>query len=97
MRLDLITFIAALIFSSGVWLLLSREWLKTVMGLSMIGHAVNILILKSGAGGEDILPQALILTAIVIGLGLQTLLLLFAYLARKKERVEDTDLLKEAP
>lgn len=97
MKIDFISLITALIFASGIWLLLSREWLKTIMGVSLVGHAVNVLILKAGAEGEDLVPQALILTAIVIGLGLQTLLLLFAYLTRKRLRVEDTDRLEEAP
>ncbi|KYG65943.1 sodium:proton antiporter [Bdellovibrio bacteriovorus] len=97
MSIDFVTFMAALIFSVGVWLLLSREWLKTIMGISMLGHAVNILLLQSSGEAADIFPQALILTAIVIGLGLQTLLLVFAYFARKKESVEDVDQLKEVP
>lgn len=97
MSIDLVSLMAAVIFSAGIWLLLSREWLKTIMGISMLGHSVNILLLQSSGQEPDIFPQALILTAIVIGLGLQTLLLVFAYFARKNESVEDIDQLKEVP
>lgn len=87
--------ILSLIFAASIWLILSREWLRVIMGLSLLGHATNIFILNSGPH-SDMLPQALILTAIVIGLAIQTVLLVFAYFARQTEDIEDLDDMKEA-
>jgi multicomponent K+:H+ antiporter subunit C len=65
----------------GLWLLLRGRSFPVVLGLSMLGYAVNLFIFAMGrlwrdappilgAGGAQIadpLPQALVLTAIVIG------------------------------
>ena len=65
----------------GIWLLLRGRSFPVVLGLSMLGYAVNLFIFAMGrlwrdappilgAGGAliaDPLPQALVLTAIVIG------------------------------
>lgn len=63
----------------GVYLLLRGRTFPVVLGLSLIGYAVNVFIFVMGrlwldaapiAGTEriaDPLPQALVLTAIVIG------------------------------
>lgn len=88
--------IVALLFSAGVWLLLSRDWLKTIIGLSLMSHAVNLIILKSGENGFlDPLPQALVLTAIVIGFGFQSFLLVLACLTYRKEKNLDVDQMSE--
>ncbi|WP_373999560.1 sodium:proton antiporter [Bdellovibrio bacteriovorus] len=87
--------ILSLIFAASIWLILSREWLRVIMGLSLLGHATNLFILSSGPY-SDMLPQALILTAIVIGLAIQTVLLVFAYFARQTEHSDDLDDMKEA-
>lgn len=71
----------------GVYLMLSRDVLRCVVGLAVLGNAVNLLLLAAGrltsaqpavieAGRTTLgnaanpLPQALVLTAIVIGLAL---------------------------
>lgn len=76
-----------LTLTTGVYLLLSRDILRCVIGLGLMGNAVNLLLLVSGRmpylepavipSGENMLkaaanplPQALVLTAIVIGLAL---------------------------
>ena len=64
----------------GIYLLLRGRTFTVVLGLSMLGYAVNVFIFSMGrlwlgaapivAGGPDVadpLPQALVLTAIVIG------------------------------
>ena len=73
--------------AAGVYLTLSRDLLRCILGLALLGNAVNLLLLASGrinssqpaviAAGETLLsdaanplPQALILTAIVIGFAL---------------------------
>ena len=85
-----------LLFAAGIWLLLSRDWLRTVIGISLLGHAVNLILLSSmGAGTPDPLPQALVLTAIVIGFGLQAFLLILGTLYFRRHSVGDTDELEE--
>jgi multicomponent K+:H+ antiporter subunit C len=65
----------------GIWLLLRGRSFPVVLGLSLLGYAVNVFIFAMGrlwrdappilgTGGPliaDPLPQALVLTAIVIG------------------------------
>jgi multicomponent K+:H+ antiporter subunit C len=71
--------------ASGVWLLLRPRTYQVIMGLSLIGYAVNLFIFCMGRLAidkepiivegvaqnlmhyTDPLPQALVLTAIVIG------------------------------
>lgn len=95
----------AVLYSVGVFLLLQRNLTRIVIGLVMLGHGANLLLLVAGgrAGrpplvGEgdgavaDPLPQALALTAIVITFGVSAFLLTLAYrswLARKTDEVED--------
>ena len=71
----------AVFFAAGIYLLLERSLTRVLLGLILIGNGANILMLAmSGGGGTaplyvagtpaedytDSLPQALILTAIVI-------------------------------
>lgn len=86
--------ILSVIFAASIWLILSREWLRVIMGLSLLGHATNLFLLSSGSE-TDLLPQGLILTAIVIGLAIQTVLLIFAYFARQAQKIDDLDDMKE--
>jgi multicomponent Na+:H+ antiporter subunit C len=71
----------AVFFAAGIYLLLERSLTRVLLGLILLGNGANILLLSmSGGGGKsplyasgtpagdytDSLPQALILTAIVI-------------------------------
>ncbi|HEY0917730.1 Na+/H+ antiporter subunit C [Devosia sp.] len=83
---------------SGVWLLLRPRSFQVIIGLSLLSYAVNLFIfsmgrLKSGAppvladGAElasyaDPVPQALVLTAIVIGFAMTALFLVVLLAAR---------------
>lgn len=64
----------------AIWLLLRGRTFPVVLGLSLLGYAVNMFIfamgrlwlgaapiLREGEPSADPLPQALVLTAIVIG------------------------------
>jgi multicomponent Na+:H+ antiporter subunit C len=78
--------------SVGVWLVLQRLLSRIVLGIGLLGHAANLVLL--GAGGapgrapviddqgsgpySDPLPQALALTAIVITFGITAFLLALA-------------------
>ncbi|HEX5018833.1 MAG TPA: Na(+)/H(+) antiporter subunit C [Actinomycetes bacterium] len=84
---------AAGLIGCGVYLLLERSLTRVLVGLVLISNGVNVLFLVSagkagttpivgvGAEGEmsDPLPQALVLTAIVITLGTTAFLLAMAY------------------
>jgi multicomponent Na+:H+ antiporter subunit C len=77
------------LYAAGVYLLLDRSLTRVLLGFLLLGNATNLLLLSSGgeAGrapivgitepGEmsDPLPQALILTAIVITFGVAAFLL----------------------
>lgn len=82
--------------AAGVHLLLSRDALRVVFGLALLGSAVNLVVLAAGrlgsaqppivpagetalpAGAANPLPQALVLTAVVIGFALVCLALVLA-------------------
>lgn len=82
-----------ILFSIGVYLLLSRTLLRIILGTSIIAYGANLLIITMGGlkkGGAplltgeassyvDPLPQALILTAIVINFAITAFLLVLAY------------------
>ncbi len=83
----------AILFSLGTWLLLQRRLSRIIIGLGLIGHGANLLLLLSGRrrgvapfigtieGRQvaDPMPQALALTAIVISFGVSAFLLALAY------------------
>jgi multicomponent Na+:H+ antiporter subunit C len=70
----------------GVWLLLDRNLVRVVLGVVVLGNAINLAVLTAGRFGAEAaafvapdhvpaqaanpLPQALVLTAIVIGFAL---------------------------
>ncbi|HLR94629.1 MAG TPA: Na(+)/H(+) antiporter subunit C [Jiangellaceae bacterium] len=82
-----------ILVASGVYLLLERSLTRVLVGIVLISNAINILFMvASGPAGtaplfnlyepeqmSDPLPQALVLTAIVITLGLTAFILAMAY------------------
>lgn len=76
-----------LLTASGVYLLLRARTFPVVLGLTLISYAVNLFLFAMGRlGGSvavigtpgeygDPLPQALVLTAIVIGFAMTALFL----------------------
>jgi len=84
---------AAALFGLGTYLLLQRQLSRLIIGIGLIGNGANLVILSSAGGrGEpafldggptdglaDPLPQALILTAIVISFGAIAFLLALAF------------------
>ncbi len=89
----LLAFVAAALFGIGTWLLLQRRLTRIIIGIGLIGHGTNVLLLAAGGEGglppligsgepeefSDPLPQALALTAIVITFGVTAFLLAMAY------------------
>jgi multicomponent Na+:H+ antiporter subunit C len=89
--------IAGVLYAAGTYLLLQRTLTRIVIGLAMIGHGANVLLLMAGGGpgaapfiGDeppaqaftDPLPQALALTAMVITFGVIAYLLSLALRSR---------------
>ncbi|MEV0004556.1 Na(+)/H(+) antiporter subunit C [Micromonospora sp. NPDC050980] len=78
--------------ATGVTLMLERSLTRILLGVILLGNGVNLLILLGGraggaplagtapAGGlSDALPQAMVLTAVVIMFGFTAFLLAVAY------------------
>jgi multicomponent Na+:H+ antiporter subunit C len=77
------------LYAAGVYLLLDRSLTRVLLGFLLLGNATNVLLLSAGGAagpapilgladpGEmsDPLPQALILTAIVITFGVTAFVL----------------------
>src|SRR3712207_5324293 len=92
-RSGLLVLVVVALVTTGVYLLLERSLTRIIIGLVLIGNGVNVLFLVAGgaAGGapivgrtptdemSDPLPQAMVLTAIVITLGMTAFLLAMAY------------------
>jgi multicomponent Na+:H+ antiporter subunit C len=83
---------ASAMIGCGVYLVLERSLTRVLVGFVMLGNGVNLLFLISGGPAgrapivgagqssmSDPLPQALVLTAIVISLGTTAFLLAMAY------------------
>lgn len=101
----LIGFLAA----TGLYCLLRRALTKLVIGLILLGQAVNLLVFLAGglipgsppilgADGSapaapfaDPLPQALVLTAIVISFGLTVFVLILVQRSFETARCGDID------
>jgi multicomponent Na+:H+ antiporter subunit C len=95
------------LFALAVWLLLHREWLRILFGVMLLGHAANLAILSSsgdpsgknppiteGPGAMvDPLPQALLLTAIVIGFAVVAFFLTLVYRILLDHEARDLDTL----
>lgn len=95
------------VVGSAVYLMLQREILRVIMGSLLIGYGVNLVLFMSGGikkGGPPVLredgmivpvtdpvPQALILTAIVIGLGVFALLLALGYRTFQEHATSDLE------
>ncbi len=92
------------LFAIGIFQLLRRNVIRSVIGLMILANAVNLFLLSSGAfDGEaaayttaagqrsDALPQALILTAIVISMGGTAVVLAMLYIISSRYKTADLD------
>lgn len=87
----------AVLFVTGLYLIMQRSLLRIVVGFVLLGHAANLALLTAGgmAGAPpllpalgrmaDPLPQAMALTAIVITFGTTALVLALAYSSWRSE------------
>jgi len=102
--------IMAVLYACGIYLMLERSMTRVLLGFLLVGNATNLLIIiVAGAAGSapivtdgvdaeqmtDPLPEALILTAIVITFGVSAFLLALIYrswrLARQDVVQDDAD------
>ncbi len=102
----LMSIVVGLFFAIGIYLILTKDLLRVILGSSIISHGVNLLILTMGGlktGGvpllgeknvtyTDALPQALILTAIVINFAVTALFLVLMYRAYKVNGMDERGL-----
>lgn len=97
--------VVGILFAIGTYLILSKTFLRIILGTSIIGHGVNLLILTMGGlkkgspplrglqefNFTDSLPQALLLTAIVINFATTALFLVLSYRAYKVLGADDVE------
>jgi multicomponent K+:H+ antiporter subunit C len=90
----------------GVWLVMRRQTFPVILGLSLMSYAVNLFLFASGrlavgappivakgvTAPADPLPQALVLTAIVISFGMTAVILMMALGARFEAGDDGADL-----
>ncbi len=92
----LIALIVGVLTGAGVYLVLRARSFPVVLGLTLLSYAVNLFLFVTGrlaigqppiigsqaTGYTDPLPQALVLTAIVIGFGMTAFVIVLALRAR---------------
>jgi len=89
----LLAFTVAALFATGTFLLLQRRLSRILIGIGLVGHGTNLLLVISGGDGgvapivgtgnreefADPLPQAFALTSIVITFGVTAFLLALGF------------------
>ncbi len=94
----LIAAVIAVMTGCGVFLTLRARTFPVVLGLTLLAYAVNVFLFamgrlqiglppivdKAAAGYTDPLPQALVLTAIVIAFGMTSFLIVLSLKARSE-------------
>ena len=101
----LIAVIIGVLTACGVYLALRARTFPVVIGLTLLSYAVNLFLFVTGrltvglppvisdqaAGYADPLPQALVLTAIVISFGMTAFLIMLALKARAELGTDQVD------
>lgn len=105
----------ALLTAGAVYLFTKREMLRVILGFVLLGHAGNLILFAAGgserrdapfhpstdpAGMADPLPQAFVLTAIVIAFSITVFMLVLAVTGDKSDdnadNVEKLDVATES-
>ncbi|MGE7603182.1 Na(+)/H(+) antiporter subunit C [Peribacillus sp. NPDC097675] len=101
----LMAIVIGILFMCATYLMLSKSILRIIIGTGLLSHGAHLLILTMGGlkGGSvpllgdevtsyvDPLPQALILTAIVISFGVTSFLLVLAYRTYQELGTDDME------
>lgn len=94
--------------AGGIFLMLQLRTFPVIIGLSLLSYAVNVflfatgrlafdlppILMKTAESYTDPLPQALVLTAIVISFGMTAVVVMIAlsaYLSSQDDRIDMTD------
>ncbi|GAB5604072.1 Na+/H+ antiporter subunit C [Sideroxyarcus sp. TK5] len=100
----LIAIAIGLLTACGVFLMLRARTFPLILGLTLLSYAVNLFLfasgrlrmdapplIRAGASYTDPLPQALVLTAIVIGFGMTAYLVMLALRALSESGDDHVD------
>jgi multicomponent Na+:H+ antiporter subunit C len=100
--------LVGIFFAAALYLMMSKHIVRVLLGVALLGNAVNLLLFTAGrltrevppiipkaadtlaAGAANPLPQALILTAIVISFSFFCFLLVLTYRAYQDLGTDDT-------
>lgn len=101
---------AGLLMTAAVYLFLRRDMLRVTLGFVFLGHTAVLTLMATGgtfrrdepfgSGSEtaaDPLPQAFVLTAIVIAFSITVFMLVLTVTAHKDDRIDDTAELRADP
>ncbi len=104
----LLAILVGLFFACAIYLMMSRYTIRILMGVAILGNAVNLLIFTAGRLTRDVppvipaeldvpegiianpLPQALILTAIVISFSFLAFMLVLGFRAYQDLDTDDS-------
>lgn len=100
--------VIGILFMAAVYLILSRSLLRVILGTGLLSHGAHLLILTMGGFKGDAppvlaegvtnyvdpLPQALILTAIVISFGVTAFLIVLFYRTYGEHKTDNMNLMK---
>ncbi|AYG65571.1 MULTISPECIES: Na+/H+ antiporter subunit C [unclassified Rhizobium] len=100
--------VVGLFFAAAIYLMLSKFTIRIMLGIAILGNAVNLLLFTAGRVTPEVppiiqkgastldnaaanpLPQALILTAIVISFSFLAFLLVLTYRAYQDLQTDNT-------
>ncbi len=103
----LFSVLVGILFAGSIYLLLSRKLVRILLGIAILGNAVNLLIFTAGRLTRGVppiipiksylpieatanpLPQALVLTAIVISFSFLAFFLVLGYRAYQELGTDD--------
>lgn len=107
--MEIITSIlAGVLFATAIYNILQKQFLHIIIGTTLLTHGAHIFIFTSGrlktgqppvltegvSDYTDPLPQALILTSIVISFGVTSLLLALAYRTSEENNTDNMEELR---
>ncbi|CDO01821.1 multiple resistance and pH homeostasis protein C [Oceanobacillus picturae] len=104
----IILILSGILFATAIYNLLQKQLLRIVIGTALLSHGAHLFILTMGklktgqppiltegvSDYTDPLPQALILTSIVISFGVTSLLLVLAYRTTQENKTDNMEQLR---
>ncbi|WP_047986357.1 Na(+)/H(+) antiporter subunit C [Ornithinibacillus californiensis] len=107
----IILILAGILFATAIYNLLQKQLLRIIIGTVLLSHGAHLVILTMGklkrgqppilddavTDYTDPLPQALILTSIVISFGITSLLLVLAYRTAQENKTDNIEEMRGEP